>query len=76
MGLTPAVTEVAHLYQMDLSYLSEGPGSITLILHVPLFHEEVMLKLVKFVPTPILFNATPNEDYIAFNNDKIFKVLK
>ena len=44
LGLTPAVTKVAHLYQMDLSYLSEGPGSITLILHVLLFHDDVMLK--------------------------------
>ena len=85
LGLTPAVTKVAHLYQMDLSYLSEGPGSITHILHVLLVHNEVMLKLFKFVPTPILFNTTmghslipkaPNEDYIAFNDDKIIKVLK
>ena len=85
LGLTPAVTEVAHLNQMDISHLSEGPGSITLILHVPLFHDGVMLKLFKFVQTLILFNATmghsvmpiaPNEDYIAFNDGKIFKVLK
>ena len=85
LGLTPSATEVSHLYQMDLSYLSEGPGKITLILHVPLFHDEVMLKLYKFVSTPILFNATmghtvmpraPNEDYIAFNNENLFKVLK
>ena len=43
------------------------------------------LKLFKFVPTPILFNTmmghsvmpqAPNEDYIALNEDKIFKVLK
>ena len=70
---------------MDLSYLLEGPGSIILILHMPLFHDEVMLKLFKIVLTPILFNATmghsvmpkaPNEDYIAFDNNKIFKVLK
>jgi hypothetical protein len=36
--------DLSHLYQMDLSYLSEGLEAITLILYVPLFHEDVVLK--------------------------------
>ena len=69
-------------YAMDVNWM-HIPFKLNLA--KPEEHDEVMLKLYKFVPTPILFNATmghnvmpkaPNEDYIAFHDDKIFKVLK
>jgi hypothetical protein len=76
-GYALPVDDIAHVYQLSTSYLSEGDGVITIFLHVPMLVRSSILQLYELVSMPMALNNSvhsvlvkPESNHIAVNEEK------
>ena len=79
--LTPVVRTVSDMYQMPVSFLYNETASVLhVFIHIPLFKENQVLDLYRFIPVPIkskraanvmkvFYEVQPGKQFFAHNRD-------